>query len=384
MRVTSGRPVIGEIDGLRWLSITAVVLSHFGLQLARSSGYNENFTYSHGFALFIELCGNGVSIFFCISAFILALPFIEQYLYNGPKIRLGHYYLRRLTRLEPPYLLVLTLFLAVQILAMHQSWRHLLPHYISSFFYTHNFIYDRRSTINPVAWTLEIEIQFYLLLPLLVRVFTITRAWLRRGILLLVVLAGAVTYTCYDAFSARHHFELHAIGYLPVFSMGFLMADVYLQATRSANGFWQRWWLSPRHVLYDVAGVTGFLLIVYYNGDDRNFVLLAVYAAYALLFAAAFKGRLLQWLFTRTGIMLTGTMCYSIYLLHYAIIAFLMEHVTAQWLSYDYYRDFFVQLLLVLPVVYILCGGFYALVEKPCMNNAWPQRLWHWLKSKKG
>ena len=383
MRVTSGRPVIREIDGLRWLAITAVVLSHFGLQLVRSSGYDDNFTYSHNFALFIELCGNGVSIFFCISAFILALPFIEQYVYHGSKVQLGQYYLRRITRLEPPYLLVLTLFLVVQAVAMHQSWRELLPHYISSFFYSHNFIYDRRSTINPVAWTLEIEIQFYLLLPLLVQVFTIGKTWLRRGVLLLFVIAGALVYTVWDGFAARHHFQLHAIGYIPVFSMGFLMADIYLQATKSQTGFWYRWWHSSRSFWYDVAGIAGFVHIVYSNGDDRTFILLSVYAAYALLFAGAFKGQLLQYLFTRPWIMLTGTMCYSIYLLHYAIIAFLMEHLTAQWLSYNYYRDFFLQLLLILPAVYILCGTFYALVEKPCMDKHWPKRLRQWLLRKK-
>ena len=171
LRAKNNQPIIKEIDGLRFIAIIAVLFSHFNLQIVRLSSLDENFTYSNPVPLFLELCGNGVSIFFCISAFILSIPFIRYYLYDGQKVELKKYYWRRVKRLEIPYLLVLTILLLFRIIVQGELWKTEMPHFFSSVFYSHNIIYGRRSTINPVAWTLEIEIQFYVLLPLIIQLF---------------------------------------------------------------------------------------------------------------------------------------------------------------------------------------------------------------------
>jgi peptidoglycan/LPS O-acetylase OafA/YrhL len=88
LRTENNQPIIQEIDGLRSIAIIAVLLSHFSLQIVRLSGLDENFTYGNPVPLFLELCGNGVSIFFCISAFILSIPFIKYYLYGEKKVDL--------------------------------------------------------------------------------------------------------------------------------------------------------------------------------------------------------------------------------------------------------------------------------------------------------
>src|SRR5262245_10743057 len=62
------------------------------------------------FDLFIAQGRYGVQLFFIISGFILALPFAAERLAGARPVRLKAFYLRRLTRLEPPYFLVLTIF----------------------------------------------------------------------------------------------------------------------------------------------------------------------------------------------------------------------------------------------------------------------------------
>ena len=47
----------------------------------------------------------GVDIFFALSGFILALPFCRAHAGLGAKVPVGRYYLRRVTRLEPPFIL---------------------------------------------------------------------------------------------------------------------------------------------------------------------------------------------------------------------------------------------------------------------------------------
>src|SRR5687768_7994733 len=62
---------------------------------------------------FIMEGGYGVSIFFMISGFILSLPFAKNHFDKRPDrkpISLKRYYLRRLVRLEPPYLIALIIF----------------------------------------------------------------------------------------------------------------------------------------------------------------------------------------------------------------------------------------------------------------------------------
>src|SRR5207248_8852502 len=105
--------------------------------------------------------------FFVISGFILGLPFASFYRGLGPQVSLRQYFLRRLTRLEPPYILNLAVFFALKVASQQYGFRELLPHFLSSCFYLHNLVYADESLVNTVTWSLEIEVQFYVLVPLL-------------------------------------------------------------------------------------------------------------------------------------------------------------------------------------------------------------------------
>ena len=119
--------------------------------------------------LMTRMIGNGdrgVLLFFAISGYILARPFLRQHRLGGKRVALGAYYLRRVTRLEPPYILSLLMYtFAFWFVGGQLSM--MLPHLVASVFYVHNLVYNSVSTINFVTWSLEVEIQFYLLAPLL-------------------------------------------------------------------------------------------------------------------------------------------------------------------------------------------------------------------------
>ena len=88
------------------------------------------------------LTGNvGVPLFFAISGFILALPFIEQFHGETRKpVSLTRYLLRRVTRLEPPYLINLAVSVVI-LLVKGQALLTILPHLAASVVYMHNQIY---------------------------------------------------------------------------------------------------------------------------------------------------------------------------------------------------------------------------------------------------
>jgi peptidoglycan/LPS O-acetylase OafA/YrhL len=113
-RITSSGSFIPEIDGLRFIAIVSVVLHHISafLFIKVEKFYNTpldfpilNKVLSHGRL--------GVPLFFVISGFILGMPFAKYYIEKGDRINLKKYFLRRLTRLEPPYIIyfIQTLFI---------------------------------------------------------------------------------------------------------------------------------------------------------------------------------------------------------------------------------------------------------------------------------
>ena len=65
--------------------------------------------------------------------------------------------------------------------------------YLASITYTHNFFYGKEiyPLLNCVAWSLEIEVQFYLLMPLLAKIFLIKDAFKRRLFILLFIIGFA-------------------------------------------------------------------------------------------------------------------------------------------------------------------------------------------------
>jgi len=169
---------------------------------------------------FLEECGSGVNIFFFISGFILAIPFFRDYVYNQKKVSLKHYYYRRLTRIEPPYIISLIFFLLVAIFLMRQPTIDALKHFAASAFYSHNVIYNHISTINPVAWTLEIEVQYYLIAPLIaVALFFKNRIARTISLLLLFILSGTLYFQNADFFE-QHHLTKSLLAYSSIFVAG--------------------------------------------------------------------------------------------------------------------------------------------------------------------
>jgi len=171
-RVTSTGVVIPEVDGFRFIAVVWVLCFHISGEYIKVMG--SRFPGQTQYGLYNEMLGTwdfGVQLFFVISGFILSLPFAAHYWNGAPKPRLSRYYIRRVSRIEPPYIINLLIFSALILLIKGPPLGELLPHLLASVFYLHNAIYHSVSTINFVTWSLEIEAQFYLVAPLLAMLF---------------------------------------------------------------------------------------------------------------------------------------------------------------------------------------------------------------------
>jgi peptidoglycan/LPS O-acetylase OafA/YrhL len=364
-RITSGSSWIPEIDGLRFVAIASVVLFHLASQVGSKSGVT--FT-THGW--YAGLVGAmhrgdiGVRIFFVISGFILGRPFARHYLLGHPKPTLRAYYLRRLTRLEPPYLLNIALYTLATALFVGIPLHQLLPHFAASAVYLHGLLLGPDGAPNPVAWTLEMEVQFYLLMPLLALMFLIRSAWLRRTLLAALSIALPVALMLFAMGKiADFHFWASIAWLLQYFTAGLLLSDLYVTAMPAWPA--SSWW--------DLASTAAWIVLLA-TGHGPLYPVEPLLIA--LAFMGAFRGRLLRRLFTTQWIAVLGGMCYSMYLWHFFIIALVFKQSRYWLVTHDLLLNLAVQALILLPCVVGFTILYFVLVERPCMDPLWPQKLW--------
>ena len=218
-RITTQKRFIPQIDGLRFVAISSVVLLH--LYAALEAGI-----IPVPWSMSSDLPKRGVELFFAISGFILGIPFASHYIRKAARVDLKQYFLRRLTRLEPPYFISLLVWAAVQMIIGHRHFGEMGPHLLSSFAYLHNAFFGAfPGAINMVAWSLEIEIQFYVLVPVLALLFAIPSASIRRTALAILMIASG-----FLSIVAHRNIHLRAsiLYYLAFFLAGFLVCDLYL------------------------------------------------------------------------------------------------------------------------------------------------------------
>jgi len=120
---TSGR-YLPEIDGLRGLSIVMVLLFHtcVAIHIAKGAvtvpdslfGAATSVSSAGIVGRLLRAGGGGVEMFFAISGFVLAIPFLDaRFGARARRVSVVGFYRRRLTRLEPPYLIALVLWAGV-------------------------------------------------------------------------------------------------------------------------------------------------------------------------------------------------------------------------------------------------------------------------------
>lgn len=360
-RVTKSTTLIPEVDGLRFLAIAPVVFMHLCTNFLRvnNADFSEeqlagtNFLYD-----FLNKGAIGVHLFFVISGFVLALPFVRHYFKNAPNIELKQYYLRRLTRLEPPFIISMLLFFVAWVIVGKYALSELLNSLWASLLYVHFFVFGKWSIINPISWSLETEIQFYVLAPMIFMVFLIKNSKIRWCALFLSMIACTLVVMYSKQTIDEYHLGKSLLIYFPFFITGMGLADIYVNHT---SFFWGKslWW--------DCLGVTGLFLLYYFPWHQ----FLLQNAAIAVLFIAAFKGKWLNFFFAKKEIVVIGGMCYSIYLIHYGLLYLLMFVTKGVYVNGGFEINYVIQTLIIIPIVLVVSALFFLLFEKPFMYSKW-------------
>ena len=366
-RVTSSGLFIPEVDGLRFIAIASVVLFHLTSPLVGNSGGGFSPPLGQDPVARILQKGNiGVRLFFVLSGFLLALPFATYHLNQGPPVSLRSYYLRRVTRIEPPYLISL-LALFVLLVLQQKAVYPLIPHLLASTFYVHNLVYGDGSTINFVAWSLEVEVQFYLIAPTLALLFGIRSVALRRSLIgSLVLIFTAIRYYC--LLKEANRGLLSIFGYGQFFAAGFMLADFYLVSPVR---------IGKPALYWDIVSFIGWPMFILSLQSEKALFWTQPLFIFTL-YLAVFRGAWLKKALSNPLVTSIGGMCYSIYLIHFVVIGSVWKLTGNFRAGNTFSSNFLLQSLLMLPAILLICTGFYLLIEKPCMHTAWPALLVKW------
>jgi peptidoglycan/LPS O-acetylase OafA/YrhL len=364
-RITTSGNFIPEIDGLRFIAITSVLLLHLYGGLISNDGniYVDNCNYSY-LVTIIQQGHLGVPLFFVISGFILGMPFAKFHILKEKSVSLKKYFLRRLTRLEPPYILVMT-FLFFASIYGGKSVYIKIASYFSSILYTHNIIYpDVFPLLNGPAWSLEIEVQFYILAPLIAYIFSI-KSPSKRRIFLATSIIFFLSINCFNYLPFKS-----LINYIQYFLVGFLLVDIYVSDTS----------LLPKTKFDFLLGFAFFLMIwisgiVEMNSNSQKcFWNLIQMISIFLFFNYVLIHKVFKFL-SFNLITNIGGMCYSIYLLHQPILDIFGKHLVKFSFSKYSFINIPIYSILVLFVIMTISSLFFLLIERPCMDKDWYKKL---------
>ncbi len=193
---------IKPLDGIRAIAISLVLFWHYICNGISGHPLFQHLTF---------WTWSGVDLFFVLSGFLIGRILITT---KGNKNYFSIFYTRRIFRIFPAYYLIL-LFFAIFIwsgISSHFDWLCSSPYPFHSYlFYIQNFWMTHTGDFGPnwlaSTWSLAVEEQFYLILPLLIFLINLKKLpWLLIAGIVLAPAFRAFTYPglgCYVLLPAR-------------------------------------------------------------------------------------------------------------------------------------------------------------------------------------
>ena len=286
--------------------------------------------------------GMVINSFFVISGFIIILTLNKNYFTGDSYLKQSsRYYLNRILRIYPLYILsILFYYLDASLINIINAEDHLIIHsykldykyILSNILLIFQQSYFEVDLVNKVAWSLDLELQWYLFAPVLYYLFyyKYNAVYLRISMYLLILL----------------YWEPLFLNSFTYFLWGILMYDIYLiYQSKFNNLIKMKYFLSFSSILI-------FSYIVF----DLDFLWYIYWLGVALLcLTVNFKSRIDK---------LLGDLSYPVFVLHMSIlpIAFLQVNKYCMLLFGISYGDYFMLVSLISFIFFVVFCYFILLV----------------------
>lgn len=350
------------IEGVRAFAALAIVAYHIG-----------EIGMTHGqLARLGPRLTLGVPVFFVVSAFVLYRPFVASRSQGDPTPAIGPFLMRRVARIVPLYWVTLTVVWWTCPLFSAQTREQFLNGAPLWRYYLFAQVYDEASSLGALgpAWSLNVEMAFYLVLPL----WGVAAAWLlRRRVPVHLELAalGLVTVGA----MALHQRWSEAGSYLartPPANAGYFAIGMVLAILSVDLGSTRPILLSRvvRLVVPVAATAVGLILAVFFFAPRVPHFDLFQYALVVLvLLPAAFDDRtvtIAKRILLQRHVQVIGVLSYGVYLFHRQVALGLRLWF---WAPFDT-DDFLVALGAVVALTVALATVSYRHLELPLVRRA--------------
>ena len=364
------------LDSLRGFSTILIVVYH--------TSFVSGYTVAHADSIgaYIDRLNIGVAIFFVLSGFLIFRPFAHSLIHGSPLPKTRNYYLKRAARILPGYWLALFVLAGLDALTIVNT-----SGFIRNVFIVHSFTEHNVFTGIRQAWTLAVEMSFYVVVPAFAYVF-VRPTKRRNGPVSASTLLKALSFLFLGAYAFRlfiHQIDFWFLdtahiwlpSHMDTLALGMGLA-VLVEAPASAKTLLKVknfianhtgsfvvcsvfvWLISANinmaiglnrtefhidllgHFLYGIASV---LLVAPFCVDSQALLVKAV------------SFRLFTWL---------GTISYGVYLWH---MAFLGGNFAEKYMPYtENDGQVLLRFLVVLPASIAIASLSYYVLERPTMR----------------
>lgn len=282
-----------QLDALRFISVTMVILVHLPLMSLDEGNF---------FKIFSSYI-SGVSLFFCISGFLITSILLANH--NNDRIQvLKSFYLRRFIRIFPIYYLTILMLYLLNING-YREW------VINDLLYISNIVQgingEFGGTVAPHFWSLAVEEQFYLIWPTF---FLLIRSkW--SLLLALALFCTGVLATYISEYSFLMARTLTCLTYL---GSGAVLAVLHYKDEK---------WLNKNKKFADIIIATSFLVMALVSLGYLKLNWYFTFALGALMipalvwrFSIGYKNIILKNLFENRAVLYLGKISYGLYVYH--------------------------------------------------------------------
>lgn len=346
---------IPQLTFTRFIAAFSVVIYHYGQEIFPFSlpWFNQLFS----------IANIGVSYFFLLSGFILATVYYEKE--KNKTIKKSEFYVLRIARIYPLYLISLLSILLPKLyftsnweilrttpfmihISLLQSW---FPKYTMKW--------------NFPAWSLSVELFFYLLFPFIIKLFTKLSNYKTSLIIIIFWFLNLCFFVLYidkiqdvDNQLLNKFILFNPLSHLNTFIFGVGAGIIFIKlhsfiSTKTALLF-----LSISIILcITFVFIPSSLLKYYHNG-----MMSPIFTMFLIGLSSNYT--LLAKLFAKRFLEVLGEISYSIYILQEPIRVILYNYINIEMLSADKTLLFYLYLFTLILTSFLT---FY-LIEKPVRN----------------
>lgn len=362
------------LDSLRGFSTILIVVFH----TSDVSGYSVKHAESIG--AYIDRLNVGVAIFFVLSGFLIFRPFVHSLIHGSTLPVVRHYYLKRAARIFPGYWIALFVLARLDALTVVNA-----SGFIRNILLVHPFTANNVFTGIRQAWTLSVEMSFYIVVPLLAHAFRLRSIKNRSSTTSIRTLLSVLTCIFFGAYIFQllvhqTHFwffktaNIWLPSHMDTIALGMFIA-VLVEAPASTRALAQFKSFLANHAGSCILGsILVWLISANINmpiglvAPEFRIGLLChfLYSISAFLLVAPFcvesrsilnkvlSFRLFTWL---------GTISYGIYIWHYATLAGIFAEKHMPYHEND--GKVLLRLLIVFPVSIAIASLSYYFLERP-------------------